>query len=97
MTFDAKLYKRVPSKAEPKEIRENEIRITAKGKTRNYISYATSLLEVRPRTLPFFSPPTCRVFLSLPPSLSLSALAHSPFSRPPPFPAPLLARSPLSA
>lgn len=35
-------------KAEATPINENEIRITAQGRMRNYITYATTLLQVPP-------------------------------------------------
>lgn len=38
-------YKRVPKERNDSEIQENEVRITAVNKVRNYISYAMALLE----------------------------------------------------
>lgn len=40
-------YQRVEKPRPETAINENEIRITAQGLIRNYISYATSLLQVR--------------------------------------------------
>ena len=39
-------YQRVEKPREDTPIKENEIRITTQGRMRNYISYATSLLQV---------------------------------------------------
>lgn len=39
-------YTRVEKPRDETPINENEIRITAQGRVRNYISYATTLLEV---------------------------------------------------
>lgn len=40
-------YQRVEKPREETPINENEIRITSQGRTRSYITYATSLLQVR--------------------------------------------------
>jgi hypothetical protein len=40
-------YQRVERPRPESAIEENEIRITAQGLIRNYVSYATSLLQVR--------------------------------------------------
>lgn len=39
-------YQRVEKPKEEAPINENEIRITAQGRMRNYITYATNLLQV---------------------------------------------------
>jgi hypothetical protein len=44
-SIDTKKYKRVQKKKEENNIKNNEIRITSSGQTRNYITYATSLFE----------------------------------------------------
>lgn len=41
-------------KTEQPSIQENEVRIMAAGKMRNYISYATTLLTVRYTSFMFF-------------------------------------------
>jgi ribonuclease P/MRP protein subunit RPP25 len=48
-------YQRVQKpRDEEAPIAANEIRITAQGRTRNYITYAVALLQVRSSHLPFF-------------------------------------------
>lgn len=47
-------YEKIEKPREEPEIKENEIRITTKGKMRNSISYATTLFKVS-RTPPLFS------------------------------------------
>jgi len=44
-------YKKVSKKDKKEEIKPNEIRITANGKTRNYISYATQLFNEKKVTV----------------------------------------------
>lgn len=46
--FDGKMdrYQKVEKPREETPINDNEIRITAQGRMRNYITYATSLLQV---------------------------------------------------
>lgn len=39
-------YQRVEKPREEAPIKENEIRITTQGRMRNYITYATALLQV---------------------------------------------------
>jgi hypothetical protein len=39
-------YQRVEKQREEAPIKENEIRITTQGRMRNYITYATGLLQV---------------------------------------------------
>jgi hypothetical protein len=41
-------YQRVEKPREEAPIKENEIRITTQGRMRNYITYATALLQVPP-------------------------------------------------
>ena len=52
-------YKKAPSTKVPVEIKDNEIRITAKGKDNGYLRYANNLLNVSDT---FFTNPT-RPFL----------------------------------
>jgi hypothetical protein len=40
-------YEKIEKPREEAEIKDNEIRITTKGKMRNSISYATTLFKVR--------------------------------------------------
>jgi hypothetical protein len=47
-------YQRVEKPRPETPINENEIRITTQGRMRNYITYATTLLQVQP---PFLSLP----------------------------------------
>lgn len=48
-------YQRVEKPRAETPINENEIRITAQGRMRNYITYATTLLQVSSRPLCFFN------------------------------------------
>jgi hypothetical protein len=48
-------YRRVEKpRNEEAPIAANEIRVTAQGRTRNYITYALALLQVRSSSLAFF-------------------------------------------
>jgi hypothetical protein len=49
-------YEKIEKPREEAEIKDNEIRITTKGKMRNSISYATTLFKVRAFSPP---PPIC--------------------------------------
>uniref|UniRef100_A0A453HB81 Uncharacterized protein n=1 Tax=Aegilops tauschii subsp. strangulata TaxID=200361 RepID=A0A453HB81_AEGTS len=56
-------YQRVERPRPESAIAENEIRITAQGLIRNYVSYATSLLQVRsPAAAPVPSVSCVRLF-----------------------------------
>lgn len=48
-------YQRVEKPKAETPINENEIRITAQGRMRNYITYATNLLQVNSRFFNFFA------------------------------------------
>jgi hypothetical protein len=59
-------YLRVERPRPESAIEENEIRITAQGLIRNYVSYATSLLQVRAFSPRPPLPPLCRLGLWMP-------------------------------